>query len=202
MKAHTGLGELIIIFVFIIAAIPLLMSLVRVTNTSKMSYLDDKTIYKMTDSIEYKEVKEVIDGRTYTRLVPINLAPIKLDFAATQLIAVVQDDYCPEQGMNVNVIRDANTPWGDKRNSDGTYSDLQYIGEVSMGGRDHTLEIKRGWYALRYDVFSRHVNELNTVSGLAGPGRSWVEDDFYLVWDINRDCWMITHEFVNIYQER
>lgn len=200
MKVHTGLGELIIIFVFIIAAIPLMMALVRVTNMSKMSYLDDKTVYKMADSIEYKETVEVRNGKTYTKLEPVNLAPLKIDFAATQLIAVVQDDYCPEQGMIINVIPDSNTPWGDKKKSDGTYVDGSLI--KRNVNDEHTLEITRGWYAKRYNVFDSLVKELNKESTLAGPGKSWVNDDFYLVWDINDNCWMITHEFVNIFQER
>ena len=178
MKAHTGLFELVIIVVFIIGATPLLMSLVLTCNKSKFNYLDDKTVYEMNDTVEY-----VYDAVTRS-YVPINLSPISLDYGGAQLISLLQDDYCPDSGKSIAFKLTASHP-------DGTDDSGNAVIPVS------TINITRGWYTKRTDAFSTLHN---TVSGhLKSVG---VDGPFYLVWDYKNNTWMITHEFVNIFEEK
>lgn len=178
MKAHTGLFELVIIVAFIIGATPLLMSLVTVCNNSKFRYLDDKTVYEMNDTVEY-----VYDAVTRSYL-PVNLSPIRLDYGGAQLIALLQDDYCPDSGKKVAFKLTASHP-------DGTNNSGSAVVPVT------TLNITRGWYTRRTDAFS----SLHNV--VSGPMKtSGVDGPFYLVWDYKNDVWMVTHEFINIFEEK
>lgn len=193
MKTHTGLFELIIIFVFIVAGVPLLLSLVMVCSRSKFRYLDDKTVYKMSDSVEYVVSTDVHGNE---QLVPVNLAPIGLDFSATQLIALIQDDYCPVEGMRVDVKPTANTCWGTYR-AGGVETVVDTLYRTGYPATN-TLTITRGWYAKRYDEFESLKNLLSPYDKLG----QYYNDKFYLVWNSDTDSWMITHEFINIYEER
>lgn len=192
MKAHTGITDLIMIMVFIVAGVPLLLSLMRACNNSRFSYLDDKTVYNMYDSVEYVPVKDP-DG--HTSMVPTNLAPISLDYGGAQLIALIQDDYCPSDGTKVNWKLTADTPWG-WNSTTGVVTPL-----TTSLSTNPTLQITKGWTAKRYNAFSAiHAGVSNPMKHVGGANT--VKDDFYLVWDFESDCWMITHEFVNIFQER
>lgn len=183
MKAHTGLFELVLIVIFIVACVPLLITLVITCNRSKFRYLDDKTVYSMGGIVEY-----VYDSNTNSYL-PVNLAPIKLDMGGAQLIALIQDDYCPEDGLKVNWKLSATSP--DGSNSAG------YVDHIGYPSINNTLTITRGWYTKRGNAFrSLH----NTVRGpMVATG---AEGPFYLVWDYKADCWMVTHEFINIFEEK
>lgn len=188
MKAHTGFMELIIIMAFIVAGVPLLLSLVRVCNNSEFNYLDDKTIYSMADTIEY------VPGTN----IPTNLAPIKLDYGAAQLIAILQDDYCPDDGKLVNWKLNANVPSGEYKTETAGITTYTPVNPILIPGYSttNTLTITRGWLAKRANTFSALHN--NVASSM----RPNANDPFYLVWDYSSDCWMITHEFVNIFEEK
>lgn len=181
MKAHTDMFNLILVMVFIVAAVPLMISLVYTCNKSKFRYLDDKTVYSMRDIVEY------VEQPSTGQMVPVNLSPLRLDKGGTQLIALIQDDYCPEQGMKVNWKLTANKP-------DGTNNGTAITPLVSVGQPSgNTLTIRRGWYTRKNDAFSALHN---AVSGsMANDGV------FYLVWDYDADCWMITSQFINIFEE-
>lgn len=181
MKAHTGFFELIIIVAFVVACVPLLMSLMLACNRSKFRYLDDKTVYSMGGTVEY------VYSSDTGQMVPVNLAPIKLDKGGAQAIALIQDDYCPESGMLVNWKLTASHP--DGTDSAGAVVPLTYAGQTN------TLSITRGWRTKRADAFDslhRLVSGPMNAVGADGP--------FYLVWDYEANCWMITHEFVNIFE--
>lgn len=186
MKAHTGFTELVIIMVFIIAGTPLLLALMNTLQRSKFNYLDDKTIYKMSDTVEY------LPGTN----IPINLSPIRLDYGGCQIIAAIQDDYCPESGLLVNWKLTANTPSGERKTTTGGVNSYSPVDHITTVGYDptHTLTITRGWLTRRINAFSALHNSVS------GPMRPNAKDAFYLVWDYEEDCWMITHEFVNVYE--
>lgn len=183
MKVHAEFFDLVFIMVFIIAGTPLLISLVLTCDKSEFRYLDDKTVYTMGSIVDYKYSEST---GTY---VPVNLAPLRLDLGGAQLIALIQDDYCPENGMTVNWKLTANRP-------DGTNNGVAVDPIRISASVPDTLVITRGWYTKRADVLkSLHDNVSGPMkaAGANGP--------FYLVWDYKRDCWMITHEFINIFEE-
>lgn len=193
MKAHSGFFDLIMVMVFIVAAVPLLLSLVRVCNNSEYRYLDDKTTYTMAESVEYVTVTSPTGGK---KMVPVNLAPIRLDYGAAQVIALIQDDYCPSSGTRLNWKLTANTPWG---YDTVAAANVPYI--KKQASDVNTLVITKGWTAKRVDQFGALHNAVSAPMKIVN-GAQTAKDVFYLVWDFEADCWMITHEFVNIFEER
>ncbi len=184
MKASQGFSELIIIMAFMIACVPLLLTLVRTCNNSEMEYLNDKTIYKMTDSVEW-----VLDDNNGHKIyVPTNLAPISLDYGGAQVMAVLQDDYCPDDGRQYYFNFDA----------DSIYSTIN-------SGTDANIQVVGGWSA-------KHVTEWTKQLSLSLKP-AMVEDRMYIVWNANipdattgevGHCWMIVNSkdnFVNIFEE-
>lgn len=188
MKAHTGFFELVIIMVFIVAGVPLMMALMKTCQKSQYDYMEDKTVYKMGSVVEYN-----YDPITKS-YVPTNLAPINLDYGAAMLLAIVQDDYCPESGKIVNWKLTANSPSGERRQPSGLYTPVD---PILWGSRTNTITFRRGWNVVRNDEFVSLVN--NTAAPMKSAG---IDGPFYLVWDYTNDSWMITHEFVNIFEER
>lgn len=177
MKVHTGYLELVIIIALMIACVPLLCTLMYTCNSTKMSYLDDKTIYKMSDSVTWETA--TIDGRQ--TLVPSTLAPISIDYGGAQIIAVVNDDYCPEDGKVIHYDYD----------SSSIYSSFN-------ASTDAVLKITDGWKALKSKAWSEQLS-LSLNSSLR-------DKQMYLVWNAETKCWMIAPKpaggIINVFEVR
>lgn len=178
MKSSTGMLELVIIIAFIVAATPLLVSLIRTGNASKYNYLDDKTVYDMANSVEYQ-----YDAATNTYY-PVNLAPIHVDAGGMQLIALIQDDYCPESGKKIDYAFDV-------ARVDGTNVAGNAVTPTA------SLEIVRGWYTRRFNAYA----DMHTKVWPAAKAKG-VTNTYYMIWDYAHDKWIITNEFVNVLNAR
>lgn len=79
----SGFLELVVIMVFLMASVPLLISLVN--NRSDYSYLEDKSM--TTYVVEHSSAETVIDATS-----------LKLNAAQVIFLPVVNDNYCPYPG--------------------------------------------------------------------------------------------------------
>lgn len=185
MKASQGYFELVIIMAFMVAGLPLLMTLVYACHSSEMNYLEDKTIYKMSDSVEWI----LYDANGNKVYVPDNLAPLSVDYGGAQIMAVIQDDYCPKDGRLYYYNYDASS----------IYSFIN----VST---DAKVSVTSGWGA---QCTAGWTNQL----GLSLKP-TMVNDSMYIVWNANipddangvvGHCWMIVDSkdnFINIFEEK
>ena len=87
MKAGTETISLVIIIVFLMAAVPLMQAMIRSCDRSKMDYLNDKTIITST--------RDEIKPRDYM---------LSLNTAQMLLMPEVNDNYVPKDG-NVMVVK-------------------------------------------------------------------------------------------------
>ena len=186
MKAHTGFIELVIMMAMMVACVPLLCTLVVTCDRTKMNYLEDKTIYKMSDSVEWD--KSVVNGKTV--LVPSTLAPIGIDYGGAQIIALVNDDYCPDDGKIIRYNYDAdsvNSPFNDTT--------------------DAKLEITDGWKAQYSIYWGNQLGDSDYASSLYNPHVNAITgeaDELCIVWNTANKCWMIAkkdvNKIINIYE--
>jgi hypothetical protein len=174
MKSSSGMLELVILMAFIVAGIPLMVSLMVTANKSKYNYMDDKTVYDVANSVEFR-----YDAATNSYM-PVNLSPIHLDSGGAQVIALLQDDFCPDDGKNISYKLTAS-------HTDGTNAAHATVTPT------FNLNITRGWYTKRFNKFSDLHSLVGPATRSLGAG-----DVYYLVWDKSSDCWMVTHEFVNV----
>lgn len=171
MKVHTSYFELVMIMVFIIAGVPLLIQLMGVCKSSVMDYMEDKTMYKLSDSIDYQY------DPTTKQYLPINLAPILLDRGEVRILPYIQDKFCPTDGLSFSIYPNANKP--------------SYV-PVS-GERIYTMMIEDGWLAKKDTASQKYYNNTDACLTDMSP--------YYLVWNSYQHRWMITHKFINIFQE-
>jgi hypothetical protein len=170
MKVSSGMMELVIMMALMVSSVPLLCALVITCNGTKMDYLSDKSVMHVSDSVEWVTVKR--DGKTY--YYPDNLAPIQIDYGGAQAIAIVNDDYCPDDGKIVRF----------------DYTNNSVLKAISSDAA--TLEIKDGWKSL---VNKAWLTQLNKSKNAA-----YKSSQCYLVWNTKSKQWMITTEFVNIFE--
>lgn len=190
MKATTGFMELVIVMVFMIAAVPLIITLVATCNSSHVTYLDDKTMYDMSGAIEYERDA---DGR----MIPKDMLTIHTDAAGAFLIAVVNDDYCPKEACEVvydlgynNYDLSDTTSYGVYRNTAVTSSNI--------------LRMERGYKAVRNSKFGAICNNAVTRVGGSNPTvrkafNNNADRDYYLIYNTKLDCWVVTMNPVNIF---
>lgn len=177
MKPSVGLTELIIIIAIMVGSLPLLYSLILVCNNTKMDYLADKTTYQVSDSVEW-ELITYSDGRK--AYVPSTLAPIPLDYCGAQLMCVVNDDYCPEDGQIVRFSWDNNSVL------------------TNVNDNDAMLMITGGRVANWLSDWTKQLNGDGVHVGSLNP--AYLHEDLYLVWNTEAKQWMITSKFINIFE--
>ncbi len=182
MKAHTGFIELVLILSMMVACVPLLMTLVITCNRTKMNYLSDKTVYKISDSIEW--VEQNVNGKK--TLVPSTLAPIGIDYGGAQIIALINDDYCPEDGKFIYYSYDTDSVF--TAHSEQTTP---------------SLSIVDGWKAQYNTYWSQQMGEtVNDSTVLSSLNNTYKNSKCYLVWSAVDKKWVITSKFVNVYETR
>jgi hypothetical protein len=172
MKVQTGLAELILIVSMMVASIPLLCTLVRVCNTTQMDYLSDKTVYKVSDSVDW--TLQTIDGHKV--LVPTSLAPVSIDYGGAQILAIINDEYCPSEGRLVRYSYNTNSVFS------------------SCISGNNKLVLTDDVYKNKTDEWKAQLSATSNWS-LAGT-------NLYLVWNAKDEQWMITSQYVNIFEER
>lgn len=178
MKAHSGLMELVIIIAMMVGSVPLLTTLVITCSRTKMSYLDDKTIYKMSDSIEWVE-QNVNGSKT---LVPTSLAPISIDYGGAQAIAIVNDEYCP---------------------SDGRLIYYDYTADSIFTGHNTntpSLSITYGWKSLMMSNWGQQLGYVKNGTTISSLDDAYKNSKCYLIWSATDKHWVITTKFVNIFE--
>ena len=174
MKALFAYMDLILLVVFMLFGLPLIINIATVSRNSSMSYMDDKTLYTIGDNMEWIEVGEGEEKRW----VPSDASALKTDFGGALCSALVQDDYCPADGRKVEYLL----------NADST----RYAETASSNG---TLQIVTGWRTLRLAEFDGVLAEIGTNANF----NTYRDKNLYIVWNVDRDCWMVTGKFVNIY---
>ena len=189
MKGWHGFIELILIMVFVVAGIPLLLTLIMVLNRSKFNYLDDKTIYSMTST---SDMYLASDGKYY----PVNLVPVNTDFGGALCLSLVQDDYCPDEAKEVLWMYHCD----DVTESKELMTDsLDY----TTGNCCYELHIADGWFGRRQDAFVSQYN--GTQSGgvsmscnLQDQRKEYLsEGRLYLAYNNTEKAWMITMRKIN-----
>lgn len=189
MKSWSGFIELIIIMVFIMAGVPLLLSLVLVLNRSKFNYLEDKTIYSINSN---NEVYLASDNRYY----PVVLAPISTDFGGALCMALVQDDYCPDEARDVLWMY----------HSDDNSEAKQFMSDplnYETGNCCAEMHITKGWFGRRQDVFTSLYNGTqsggyNLSCNLQGQRIDYLaEGKLYLAYNYTEKAWVITMRKIN-----
>ena len=181
MKTHTAYFELIIIMAFIVTGVPLLLQLMITCNNSKMNYMEDKTMYKLTNSVEY--VRDPVTNQ----LQPLNLAPISMDCGSVEVIPFIQDKYCPKEARVIDLQLTAVRP-------NGTDSSGAEVGVLHNAASESSLTITDGWLAKR-------VDETSSFNHLVDSKLKAAMSPYYIVWNTKTNHWMITHEFINIFEE-
>lgn len=194
MKAWSGFFELILITVFIIACIPLMMSLIYAMNHSKFNYLDDKTIY----SLSMSQDEMFLDSSTGLYY-PNAMLPIHTDFGGALALALVQDDYCPDEAKII--------AWSYGNEEPNEY--LTKIPAIADTGSNPEapelknyewgrLEIHSGWQGIKTD---RYYTIKNRVAIGKIPNTYVIGDKpLYLVYNYRDKCWMVTAKRVNVFK--
>lgn len=175
MKSLFAYMDLLMLVVFMLFGVTLIANVATQCRKSSMEYLDDKTLYTIGESMEWVEVTDV-DGTT--RWVPYDASALRVDIGGAICLALIQDDYCPAEARKIEYLYEADSP---------TYA--------TTASPNSTLQIVTGWRTLK-------IAEFEGV--LAEAGTNAIVDlyngkDLYLVWNIDRDNWMITSKFINIY---
>ena len=189
MKGIQGFMDLIILVVFMMASVPLLVTLIITSNKTKMNYLEDKTMFTLTDSIEY-DLQEINGRKVY---MPKSLAPLSLDYGGAQVLALIQDDYCPDDGTNVYYDYDANSVFT-------TINPLT----------DANLVITDSWKTVReakwQEVLSKSISTNTAESPNTFDKRSYEKfgnQMLNIIWSANQKCWVITYNnghIINIFE--
>ena len=209
MRANSGLMELIFVLFLMVAAIPLYTALVIQMNNDTFYYLDDKTVYELSDNIQIAEYTiECLDNEGNIYYTPVLLPTypdnVRIDFGAAMALPIVQDDYCPQNTdykyeFNVNKGRyEISKIFFDNK---VTYQyDWPLTHNPDMGL--YTMEIQDGWGAVLLD-------KANQVRNQVGSNQLWkwamckINNElrkFYLVWDNSTNSWIITAQHINIYE--
>ena len=168
-KTNNGFMQLIIVMTFMIANLPLLMLLMRQCSLSSFNYLDDKTMYTISSSIEPG------DGVAGD---PQNLACIRMDFGAAVSLACTNDVYCPVDGRVVKYTTQS-----------------KHILDTLNVGESKTLRIVKNWETVKTSEFSDVIMNYAVDSNKV----AFSNKKMYLIWNAQEDCWMITPNFINIY---
>lgn len=136
-KASNGMIELVFMIVFMVAAVPLLITLLRVQNAESMQYFQDKSTYEKPDIIGYTGgVPSYIDLS----------AGIPLEYSAAVFIPLIQDKYCPEEARSISYFYDYDTKYSHRLN--GT---SQWVNHLDVNVDDM-------WRSKRTGVFSTVIN--------------------------------------------
>lgn len=210
----TGI-DLILIVSFIVAGIPLMLMLMLTVESSKMNYLEDKTVL----TINYVDTVTDIDGKIYPR----SIEPIHIDYGGAMAIAAIQDDYCPTNGnFNQKVYwryyaRDpaesvtgnynpGSLPAGTHATILAEMNDVHTRYRAMNGGSDSSnipgydtyygMQITKGFRTRYKEYFNLLANNVGT--NLSAQELS--NEDLYLVWNRTDNCWVVTSRYVNIFK--
>lgn len=207
-----GFTELVLIFFFMLGGIPLLIALVVTCNNSEMHYLNDKSVYDMSTSIDYVWDKDtnndgIVDSQDGPALlVPINMSPLQLSYGESLILLVIQDDMGPdgngtEPGDVMNIAWDFNmSKLGQSSTSSGVVgSDGAFL-----------IPVTKGWAGKKYDEYRKACGLLATHASTAtnGHGSKYpipteynnVLCPYYFIYDYDNDAWTITREFINVFE--
>lgn len=207
MKAWNGFFELVLVAVFIMAGIPLLMSLLYAMNRSKFNYLDDKTIYSIS-SVQDDMYLDETNGMLY----PSAMLPIHTDFGGALALALIQDDYCPDQAKQVawsygnqepNVALQRLTKWDEYEGTDQYTGSEENIGvnpnaEELANFEYGRLVIHDGWQGIKTDRYYKIKSEVayGRLPTLLGGN----DKPLYLVYNYRSHVWMLTAKKVSVFK--
>lgn len=200
MKAWSGFTELLIVTVFILCGIPLLLSLVYSLNHSKFNYLDDKTIY----SLNMNDNDMFVDPDTGLEY-PNAMLPVHTDFGGALAMAVVQDDYCPEEAKSLlyaystrdnGIAMDSVLQGAD--NTALSSPTLTDVDKVHNGYYWHELQIRSGWEGIKRDKYYELRNRVAT--GKIPKYYVSYDSPLYFVYNYKVDKWILTAQKVNVFK--
>lgn len=174
-KSNNGIIQFLIVMVFMVASLPMLTMLIYQCNASEFEYLDDKSVYEVSSSIE---MDTYVDANGVTQFVPVNLSCMKMDFGSAVSLACINDEYCPVEGRVVKY----------------TLNGSHILDDLNVS-EENTLRIVKNWEPNMGIEFSNVITGYATNTNKNNLSNS----DMYLVWNAHEECWMITPKFINIY---
>lgn len=185
MKA-TGLIELVIIVAALIMGLPLFLMCNRMANTDVNTvYMNDKSTWDIAADIEYEMQGNV--------LVPINLVePLTLSPAQAAAMTYVQDEYTPNTARLIDFNYNATTLY-----------DTNISEQMSA-----STGVDTAWYGLQETSFESLPNSrvswdtghnIHTVVSPYSKVEDLKDKKLYFVYNYERDSWMCTTKYINIY---
>lgn len=185
MKA-SGIAELVIIVAALLMGLPLFLMCNKMANTDiNTIYMNDKSTWDIAMDIEY----ELIGGV----LTPKNLIePYTISPAQAAMISYVQDEYTPNTARSIDFNYNATTlnditideVMDDTKGVDPRWYTLE---EFNFSSKPYS----RVSHDLGHDIYTR-VSPWSKVNDLYGQ-------KLYFVYNYERDTWMITTKYINIY---
>lgn len=156
--------------------VPMLVLLVRETQQPGMVYLTDKTAYMSADDETVTITEHDGKSKDYYKYE----LPIDMTYEEAQVLAYVQDDYCPKDGKHITYDYDADSIYSPK---DDTVDGALYMGV--------------GWKNIMKTNWATQMNKSLNPS-LAGK-------NLYFFWSTQDRCWKFTYNDgipINFYEEK
>lgn len=187
MKA-TGMIELVIIVAALIMGLPLFLLCNKMANTDiNTIYMNDKSTWDIAADLEYEMQGGV--------LVPKNLIePLTISPAQAAVLTYVQDEYTPNSARLIDFNYDATTlddttidtanPLDASRNVEPCWYDLT---ELSFKSEPNS----RVAWDTGHKVY-KQVSPALKIDDLYGQ-------KLYFVYNYERDSWMCTTRYINIF---
>lgn len=196
MKA-TGYIELVIIVAALVMGLPLFLLCNRMANLDTNTvYMNDKSTWDITADITYEMQGGV--------LVPVGaMEPITISPAQAATLTYVQDEYVPNSARKIEFNYNATTL------TDNSVSEIYDSNDIAG---EHYTDVEPCWNGLREFLFESEPNSRvswdsthevykricfdkdgnNKVPSLYGKR-------LYFVYNYERDSWMATTKYINIY---
>lgn len=182
----TGITELIILVAALVMGLPLFLMCNKMANTDLNTvYLNDKSTWDIAADIEY----ELQDGV----LVPSNMIqPLTISPAQAAVMTYVQDEYTPNSARTIDFNYNAKTL--DDTTFDETMSESTNVTPNLYGLQEMSftsLPNSRVAWDSMHDVY-KTVSPANKVNDLK-------DQRYYFVYNYERDSWMVTSKYINIF---
>lgn len=187
MKA-TGLIELVIIVAALIMGLPLFLLCNKMANTDVNTvYMNDKSTWDIAADLEYEMQGDV--------LVPKNLIePLTISPAQAAVLTYVQDEYTPNTARLIDFNYDATTLYDTNIDTVNPMSDANDVDTCWHGLTELSFESEpnsRVAWDKGHKIY-KSVSPSEKIPDLYGK-------KLYFVYNYERDSWMCTTKYINIF---
>ena len=187
MKA-TGFIELVIIVAALIMGLPLFLLCNKMANTDiNTIYMNDKSTWDIAADIEYEMKNGVLVPKSVVE--PLTISP-----AQAAVLSYVQDEYVPNGARLIDFNYDADSltdtkidttnPISASNNVDACWYDLTELSFQSAPNSRVTWDSTHKLY--------KQISPYSKVTDLYGQ-------KLYFVYNYERDSWMVTTKYINIF---